>query len=281
MNPEKLLAKAQTWKRKSHRLSLQLRLKSLAEARRFLRENGIALWKGKAELPNLLDAIIGRVANGKERLSGKHAEQCDLWRGQILKDLEFIDCTFFCKMPTAMYQDLWPYVTVFALLNREKAEEGGFVSREAKRIVSFLKKEGPTRTDVLRKALKYDSGSDGRLIQRAKQELQNQLILVCRNEEDGSRKTRAELLDLWENRMPKTLRTRADQITEKDARLKVLSATLNVCVLSNEKHIPRWFAWARGGWQEAMDSLIQKKDFVRVENKKISWIIPRKVLSAT
>src|SRR5688572_25099614 len=176
MNPERILAKAEAWKRKTHRLSIDLRLRSVQEATAFLREHGVVLWNAKAELPNLLDAIIGRVANGQERVYGKPAENCYRWREQIMSHPDFLECRFFSKLSTVLHQDLWPFATVFAHINRKKTEEGtNPLSKDARKILAFLQREGPTRTDVLRKALKFSSPEQGRLFHRAKRDLQNHL----------------------------------------------------------------------------------------------------------
>lgn len=278
MNSERILAKAEAWKRKTHRLSLNLRLKSVAEAGSFLREHSIVLWNAKAELPNLLDAIIGRVANGQERVYGKPAENCYRWREQIMKNSEFLECRFFCKLSTVIYQDLWPYITVFARANRKKAEEESR-AKEVRKILGFLNDEGPTRTDVLRKALKFTTPEQGRAFHRAKKELQNRLVLLGKEDQESQVHTHAEVLDFWENCIPKSVRTRADQIDEATSSLKLLSTTLQSCVLTSEKRISSWFAWTDTGLKEPLEKLLQRKDFVRIPFKNDLWIVPRKILA--
>ena len=279
MNPERILTKAAAWKRKTHRLAIDLRLRSVPEAAAFLREHGVVLWNAKAELPNLLDAIIGRVANGQERVYGKPAENCYRWREQIISNPDFLECRFFLKLSTVLHQDLWPSATVFARMNRKKAEDGA-VSKDARKILGFLQKEGPTRTDVLRKALKYSSPEQGRLFHRAKRDLQNHLVILGKEDHLSKAHTHAEILDLWENCMPKNVRTKSEQLDENGGRTKLLSMTLQSCVLSNEKRISSWFAWCDNGISDSIEKLIQKKDFVRVPYKKDTWIIPRKVIES-
>jgi hypothetical protein len=277
MNPDRILAKAEAWKRKAHRLSLNLRLKSVADANIFLREHVVVLWNAKAELPNLLDAIIGRVANGQERVYGKPAENCYRWREQIMKNPEFLECRFFSKMATVVHQDLWQYITVFSRQNRKRAEEESR-SREIRKILTFLSREGPTRTDILRKELKLTGSQQGRLFQRLKKELQNRLILIGRTDHASAVHTHAEVLDFLENIIPKLVKTKSDQIDESAAAMKLLSATLSSCIVSKEKNIPRWFSWTDGGVKESLEKLIQRKDFVRIEQRKEFYIIPRKIL---
>jgi len=279
MTPERILAKAEAWKRKTHRLSLGLRLKSIAEAGAFLREHSVVLWNAKAELPNLLDAMIGRVANGQERVYGRPAENCYRWREQIMKSSEFLECRFFCKLSTVICMDLWPYLTVFARNNRKKIEEDSR-SKEAKKILVILVREGATRTDVLRKALKYSTPEQGRLFHRAKKDLQNQLVLLGKEDQSSKAHTHAEVLDFWENCIPKGVRTRADQIDKSTAALKLLGVALQSCVLSKEKRISAWFDWTDDGLKELLDKLLQRKDFVRVQHKNESYIVSRKILTS-
>jgi hypothetical protein len=276
MNAEKIFTRAETWKKKAHCLSVNLRLRSLAEARKFVKENSIVLWDAKAELPNLLDAILGRIANGKEREEGKAAENCKLWRQQLLCEPEFLECRFFRKYSTAIHQDLWPFITVFARLNREKVEEGDLLSRDAKKILNYLKREGPTPKNQVRKALKYTSTRDTRLFQKAKMELHSYLILAIRNE--SARTEEGPILDLWENSMPRTVKTAADKITEAEAGAKLLSASLNSSVLTCEKQLPRWFTWANGESSDWAESLMATRTFMRIIRRGDNWIIPRKIL---
>ncbi len=276
MNAEKIFTRAETWKKKAHCLSMDLRLRSLADARKFLREHSIVLWDAKAELPNLLDAILGKIANGKEREVGKAAENCKLWRDQLLCEPEFVECRFFRKYSTAIHQDLWPFITVFARLNREKVEEGDLLSRDAKRLLNYLKREGPTPKNQVRKALKYTSTRDARLFQKAKMELHSYLILAIRSE--STRREEGPILDLWENSMPRTVRTSAEKITGIEAGANLLSAAFNSSVLSCEKQLPKWFVWANGESGDWAESLIGSRTFLRIARRGDNWIIPRKIL---
>jgi hypothetical protein len=264
MSPDRILAKAEAWKRKSHRLSLNFRLKSISDANNFLREHSVVLWNAKAELPNLLDAIIGRVANGQERVYGKPAENC-------------YQCRFFKNLATVVHQDLWASITVFARRNRKQAEETPS-SRDIKKILAFLNREGPTPTDILRKELRYTTVEQGRIFHRAKRELQNRLIIIGKTNDRTDTHTHAEILDFWENWIPRQIKTKADQMDESSASMKLLSATLNSCIVSAERRIPRWFTWTDGGIKESLEKLVQRKDFVRIQHRKDSYIIPRKIL---
>lgn len=277
MEPRQMLARAEAWKRKSHRLSLDLRLKSVQEAKKFLKEHSLVLWDSKGELPNLLDAILGRIANEKERSEGRPCETCLRWREQLLKDAELVDCLFFRKFSTALHQELWPSATLFARKNRSLAEEGGTVSREALKIMKFLSQEGASRTDEIRKALRYNTPPQARLFHRAKRELQERLIVLTAEDVDAKGRGK-ETLTFWSNRMPKQVLARAEQTGESEARLKLLGATLDSCVLSDEKNIRRWFVWDSKDPRESVEELIARKTLVRVQHQKQSWIIPRKLL---
>lgn len=276
MNSERIFAKAEAYKRRAHRLTLSLKIKSLPEARKFLREQGVVLWSAKSELPNFLDAILGRIANGRERVYGNPAENCFRWRGLLMPDPELLECRFFRKRATVVHQDLWAHLTTFSRLNRKAAEQDGVASRDAKRIMAYLRGEGPTRSDHLRRALKYHSVEEGKIFHRAKQELMNQLIVLGREDQNAVKHTHAEILDFWENWMPKPIRSRADQLTEKEARNKLLAATLHTSVLTPESNVRRWFYWCKDGMEESLESLMKTKDFLRLEHRKERWIISRK-----
>jgi hypothetical protein len=277
MEPRQILARVEALKKRNHRLSLDLRLKSVQEAKKFLKDHSLVLWDNKAELPNLLDAILGRIANEKERNDGRPSETCLRWRVELLEDAELVECPFFRKLSTALHQDLWASATLFAWKNRKLAEEGGTVSREALKIMKYLSQEGAARTDEILKALRYNTPSLARLFHRAKRELQERLIVLITD--DAASKGRGkETLTFWSSRMPKQVLARAEQTCESEARLKLLAATLDSCVLSDEKNIRRWFVWDSKDPMESVEELIAKKTLVRVQHQKQSWIIPRKLL---
>lgn len=272
-----MLARAEAWKKKSHRLALDLRVGTLQEAKRFLREHSLILWENKAELPNLLDAILGRIANERERKDGRPAETCRQWRRQLLKDSELAECRFFRKYSTALHQDLWPSVTLFARKNRQLAEDGGTVSRDALKIIKFLSQEGAVKTREIRKALKYETATQVRLFHRGKRELAERLIIQVSEDPNGKDRAGEETLTFWTNRMPKQVIARSEQTAENEARLKLLSATLESCVFTDEKSVRSWFAWDAGkDPRESVEELIARKSLVRVVHQKQTWIIPRK-----
>jgi len=267
MDTRKIIKKAELVKTKNHRLSFDLRLKSIPEAKKFLREHAVVLWDVKAEIPNLLDATLGRIANDRERTSGKSAENCSNWRTQILQDPEFLDCPFFRKISTSLHEDLWPFVTVVSKHNREKALDSSQTSKEAKRVVSLLSKEGRMTVPELQKALRCTTPSEKRQLQKTRRELNQMLILISGADGD----------DLWENRMSKAIRGRADQIGSVEARKKLISATLRSSILCPEKNISRWFGWLNGDATE-LKSVLDSREFVRIEQQKTSWILPRNLI---
>lgn len=273
-----MLARAEAWKKKSHRLSLDLRIKSIQEAKRFLKDHSLVLWEDKAELPNLLDAMLGRIANERERAEGRAAETCHQWRRQLLKDSEVVECRFFRRFSTAIHQDLWPSATLFARRNRELAEEKETVSRDALKIMKYLTQEGAATVGEIRKALRYDSALQARSFHRGKRELQERLIILASEEKSENGRSGGETLTFWSSRMPKQVISRAEQIHEGEARLKLLASALDSCVLSDEKSVRRWFAWDGNDPLESVEELIAKKALVRVNHQKQSWIIPRKLL---
>lgn len=279
MDPKKIVLKAEAWKIKSHRLSLSLRLKSVADAKRFIREHAAILWSEKAEIPNLLDAIIGRIASGNERHHSRAAESCRMWRQELLADPELLECAFFRKRNTVMHQDLWPFLTRVASENRRRIDEESLLSKEAKKIYNFLAREGATTATDMRKGMHSAGLRDARTFRKAEEELQNLLLIGARKEPQTGKESSIILFDLWENSISKTVRVRADQLSEREARLKLLAVALNGSVLTREKDICRWFNWCSVDCSETLETLLQNKTFVRVKQGKDLWIVPRKILS--
>jgi hypothetical protein len=278
MESKKLLAKAEVWKRRTHRLSLDLRLRSVPEARKFIREQSVVLWNTRAEIPNLVDAIIGRIANGKERTHGRPAESCLLWREQLLQDSEFLECRLFRKQSTVLHQELWPYATYFAKANKKKAIEDHCISRDARKILAYLADEGPTNADHLRQDLKFQTTTEKRSFQKATHELQDLLIVLTKDTKDPESNRKTELLDFWENCLPKLTSAKTEHVSAKEAQLKLLSAALHGSVLTPEKNILSWFEWCSQNSAEALDKLIERKEFLRLKQGRTSWIVSRKAL---
>jgi hypothetical protein len=276
MDAQKILDRAASYKKRVHRLSLNLRLRTPAEARRFIRDQGIVLWHERAELPCVLDAILGRIASAQERLRGKPKENCVQWRRQLLKDLDFLECNFFRNFSTVVHQDLWSYLAVCSRANRDRSQDDGVFSRDARRILSYLAAEGACRMDLLRRALKYQSAADNREFQRAVRELTSRLILVARHEPDAPANSRVRILDSLENTLPRTNRVRADSLSEKEAVAKLMSATVNSCVLAAENKLKRWFSWSSVDWHEIANLMIRNRECIRVTDRRGAWLVSRK-----
>src|SRR5207247_9585742 len=97
---------------------------------------------------------------------------CADLRKQVLQDPEFLDCRFFCRQDTALHEGLWPFATVISRVNYSHAKDSARISREAKRILAFLEKEGPTGPNRLNEVLKMSTGGpEARAFHRAKLEL--------------------------------------------------------------------------------------------------------------
>lgn len=278
MEAQKILAKAESHKRRMHHLSLDLRLRTVTEARRFIREQGVLLWIERAELPCMLDAILGRIANPQERLRGKPRESCSQWRRQLLKDLDLLECSFFRKRCTVIHQDLWPYLAVCSRANRTRSEEDGWLTRDARRVLSFVAAEGPTRTDLLRRALKCHSVVENRAFQRAVRELCDRLVLVAREEQDSPARSRVSVLECLENAIPKPVRARSESFSEKDASAKLMAATVNSCVVVAENKMKRWFPWSQIDAKEILEIMLRNRDCLRVQTRQGGWIVSRKAL---
>jgi hypothetical protein len=275
MEPERILARAGAWKRKTHRLSLDLRLKSVSEAKKFVREHGAVLWNTKAELPNLLDATLGRVARGKERVSGKTAENCSLLRDQLLGDAEFVECRFFRRRGTVLHQDILPFVAWFARRNKQRVIQEGGASGEARRLARFLDREGPIDSDKVRRALRWNGANDSRKLARARRELEDLLVILPRPDSNGD--AGRSLLDFWEASMPRPA-PRTDQLSEQDAGWGLLNAILDSCVLVLEKDLDKWFPWCDETPREWLERPACSRKFLRIDHHKQNWIVSRKVL---
>ena len=190
-----------------------------------------------------------------------------------------MECNFFRKRSTVLHQELWPYATVFAKLNRKKATNDQLISKEARKILTFIQNEGPSQPEQIRRALKFNSVAEKRSFNRAAQELQDLLIVLNREVRDPESRKKTETLDFWENSLPKSQVNKSDHLSASEAEMKLLSVALHGSVLTPEKNISKWFQWCNENCSDALEKLIERKEFLRIKQGKTTWIVSRKALA--
>jgi hypothetical protein len=116
---------------------------------------------------------------------------------------------------------------------------------------------------------------EGRTFQRAVRELSERLVTVTKEDDAGSR---VAVLECLESALPRTLKTRSESVSEKEACARLMAATMNSCVMTHEVNLKRWFPWCRLDSREILDMMVRNRDCVRVQTQEGAWVVSRKAL---
>src|SRR6266849_8654900 len=164
VDPE-LLRKARRLREKEHRLRPSLKLRTLEEIQQFIHARGIVSVFGGNELPSVINTIMGREWKPSKKgftgwgdwwsieISGKSAGHT---LGELDRAKDILGTRIFRHSKTLISHNLWPILDPIVKHNHELLVTGKILSDMEKKIVEFLKAEGPTRTDHLRTRLKLE-----------------------------------------------------------------------------------------------------------------------------
>lgn len=253
-----LIDKARAARELLHRIRAILKVESLASARAFVRERGLVLLAADAELPNLVDATLGRRANVAERVPQDGASQppWDWWR-ELSHGDEVACVKLFRNEDTAVARRLWPAVASCAGELAARARHGT-LSPLARTLFDELDKHGPSTTAALCAAHKL-KGDAGRLrFERARRELEAHLLVVTR-EEGGERVH--ELLVRW---LPERALRLGRRLGPVKARKQLVQAAVDAAVIMKER-AAAWFPWSESLTVGLIEELVAAGEIRRVE----------------
>lgn len=258
-----------------YRMSEDLKLKTRAEAVRFINDVGISLlFPGdNIPVPDLWSAI-----NGKERKLPKHHHDWALhktwnWKDQIPAHKEAWYGKLIRGKPT--FISLCDLPAVYALSNNYgelddymEAYSDGLLSQEGKAIYETLLAEGPLPTSTLRKACGLAGGGDNaRRFERAIVELQSGLKIVKSGISDANRWKYCYVYDLLLRWLPK-LGEQAREHSSRSAMRHVITRYLQSNLAAPALLFPRLFGWDAGVTLRIVDEMLQDNTLqaVRVLN---------------
>jgi hypothetical protein len=247
-----------------YRLHSDLRLRTQAEAVRFINDVGIALlFPGdNLPLPDLWSAI-----NGMERKLPKHHHDSALhktwnwkdtipsrreaWYGKLIRGkpafLSMRDLPAVYAL-SSNYGELDDYLEAYA---------DGMMSVESKTVYEVLLREGPLPTSTLRKAAGMGGGGDNaRRFDRAITELQTGLKIVKSGISDANRWKYCYIYDLLLRWAP-NLGEEARNFTGRTAMRHLITRYLQSSVAAPPHLFPRLFAWDPGLTQRVIEEMVE------------------------
>jgi len=251
-------------RRAHYRLNPDMRLRTQAEAVRFIDDVGIALlFPGdNLPLPDLWSAI-----NGMERKLPKHHHDSALhktwnwkdsipsrkeaWYGKLVRGkpafLSMRDLPAVYAL-SSNYGELDDYLEAYA---------DGMMSIEAKTVYEVLLREGPLPTSTLRKAAGMGGGGENaRRFDRAIVDLQTGLKIVKSGISDSNRWKYCYIYDLLLRWAP-NLGEQACNYTGRTAMRHLVTRYLHSSIAAPPHLFPRLFAWDPGLTQRVIEEMVE------------------------
>lgn len=167
--------------------------------------------------PNLYQATVG---NREEKFDNAWKWADDLAMKKLIHYGKLVR-----KQVTLVSLELFPY---FYRLYREKTS-----STTAQKILAFIEAYGPISTTVLRKSLDLMGKKKKYVFTKAIDELQMALTVAIVDREKPPRIT--HIYDLIERWMPQSLFEKADAVSEKDAKDRVIAKLLENKLISKRE----------------------------------------------
>ena len=249
-----------------YRLHPDLRLRTQAEAVRFIDEVGVALlFPGdNLPLPDLWSAI-----NGMERKLPKHHHDSALhktwnWKDTIPAGKKAWYGKLIRGKPAFLSMRDLPAVYAFSnnygeLDDYLEAYADGLMSAEAKSVYEVLLKEGPLPTSAIRKAAGLGGGGDNaRRFDRATVELQTGLKIVKAGISDANRWKYCYIYDLLLRWAP-NLAEESRQFTGRAAMRHLITRYLQSSIAASPHLFPRLFGWDANVTARTIEEMLEDK----------------------
>jgi Winged helix DNA-binding domain len=256
-------AEVRDWRTRRYHHQADLRLRTEADARRFIDEVGFCFLFSApgAELPTLWEAI-----NGKPRAIPKHHHDHALslawsWKDSLPARKEVWYGKLLRGKPMFVALDLLP---AFYALSENYGElddyrqqfADGRMSVEAKAVYEVLLENGALSTNAMRKMSGlFGGGETARRFERAVAELQQDLKIVkCGTAEDNRWKY-CYVYDLLLRRYP-DVAERARGITTRQARQQLVVRYLDNVAAAPVAGLQSLFGWEAGTLRRTVDELL-------------------------
>lgn len=287
MKAENILSRLEKLRRNIHRLVPSKRLRSLEEARRFVEEVGLITLTPGHGLPSLFAAVQGRpYKQGSQGFALWPAEQW-WWGRELAKSNTILSAKIAGGRELYVSKRLWPLLDQIVRTLEVDMDGRGQTWRSlspvAKKIHEYLKRNGPTRTDILRQSLGLKTPRQGKIFHRAKRELESSGILLSAAVEmkELGRHAHIGRLSLWTHRFPKSIRTRTKlRKSFPQSVAAFLETCIDAAVLVEEKTTGEWLPWMRDEEKKVVSSLVESGRVIRLTHGGKTYLTTKKRMNS-
>ena len=253
-----------------HRLTPERKLKSVEEAKLFIHEVGLATLAGGNGLPSLFQAVQGEPYKPGSRGFGTWPKNQWWWGSELAKAQDILYAKILYGKGLFISKELWPTFDTIVryILSDLEAEryEKYQVASDCKSLLQYLKANGPTRTDILRKSLGYTDPEQNKKFRLIKQQLESLGVIIGREAELEAH-VHVDILSRWDQRFPSPLAP-TPRVPRGHAFLLALEdflhSSIHSAVLAPERIAVKWFHWSQEEQKTALDSLLETGRIVRL-----------------
>jgi len=175
----------------------------------------------------------------------------------------------FRRTKTFVSSKLWPILDSIVKHHQDPATKRRILSKTELKILETIEKEGPIRTDHLRKMLKLEAKDNNSIFHRSLRTLESYALIVGVEDPHPEKHLHANIWQTWDARTQEA-KVR-NSLSYGEALAKLLVKTVDACVLAREDQIQRWFEWGsdmQAAMKQALlDGAIQKFDQYVISSK--------------
>jgi len=249
----------------------ELRLRSPAEARRFVKKMGYCLfWPAHGvEMPNLLQAIAGNARPLSSGYDDPAIGKSWNWKDDSLDKRWWYYGKLLRKRATLVSFDLLP---AFYALSENYGDpqdylidyQEGRLSAEAKAVYEALLEQGPLDTVRLRQEARLAGTQAKARFERALRELQSNLKILPTGVAEAGAWRYAFIYDLVDRWFP-GLPEQARPITTRQARRMILGAHVRHLVAVERRHAGSALGWRPADVESTLQRMFEDGDLVQIE----------------
>ena len=252
-----------------HRLQEDLRFQDKSQTQDFVKDCGIVSLFAGTELPSIQEAIAGEiVANTGNERYGSGFGIAWIWSKDLPDEGHCAYGSFFREKATLIAQQHWPALVTLGHIDHQKARKNKHLSTTAYQMASYIEANGPTQSDVLRKALKYSGREGSSAFRKVLRELERHwtIVAIRRGEHVGGADMHTwELTSRW---LPDGVDKTAEKMTYQEAMGRLLVASIDAALVVEEQNIARWFGWTRSLTTRVINRLLDEEHIHRVGGQK-------------
>lgn len=237
------------WRLYRHRLTPDRALKTLAQARRFLDDVGLAVLTPHTYLPSIFGAAQGEPFKPGVGGFGDWPAHAWWWGEELEKQPDVVKVKVLKGRWLYVAKRLWPIADA-AIRSRDHSPTG-----VEQLVMALLRDSGRLRSDELDAMLQRSHGVTKASARTARNRLENLGLLISRGAVVDNHR-HVSILETWANRFPTPL-------TGETSISGLVGAVMAAVVYAPAMDFARLFAWPRTTLAEALDVLVKANAITR------------------